>query len=554
MAIPILLDSKLAFVYGEAGKVRFQAGDTDERSIGYYRLKSAAFGEILSQGVIGLTAEPGGASNIYSFSLTFANSMLFKGATVANLSVSLDNITWSPSIQLSLIYPPSLAINIIPNMQTADFNIKGQLSFEEVSETDFLDSYKITIKQGSVVKEESAWLNPYVYNIFDYQIKMIPEEGIDYTITVEYITDKGYSGIVTKNFTFNNLPSITEEHNIQFYAIDGALNELVNDVVCIRQWGIEAELDSARQVTVYLDRTSSESEYKKWMTIQSYALNPKEQNTSIRIALSAYDKYLDYGIGYKYRLRAIATIPVDGVKKQFQMKTEPSQVFTIIKDDILLEAPDLSYLTVRFNPTINSYKYNRKEAVTPTIGGVYPVVRRSGNQEYRSFTVGGLISSEGEFANNELLPSEININHLNGYNKELVKERIFREKVLNFLFRDEVLLYRSIIEGMMLVRLTNISLTPNTQLGRRLWSFTAQVTEVDECSSANLQKYNFKIPFDPSSEVQAYGDLVINNASVEDETLSINTISGNGTEVNPYYLTATLQWFDAKTGELIKEE
>jgi hypothetical protein len=70
-------------------------------------------------------AEPGGASNIYSFSLTFANSLLFKGATVANLSVSLDNITWSPSIQLSLIYSPSLTINVIPNMQTADFNIKG---------------------------------------------------------------------------------------------------------------------------------------------------------------------------------------------------------------------------------------------------------------------------------------------------------------------------------------------------------------------------------------------------------------------------------------------
>jgi hypothetical protein len=136
-----------------------------------------------------------------------------------------------------------------------------------VSETDFLDSYKITIKQGGIVKEGSAWLNPYVYNTFDYQIKMIPEEGINYTIAVEYLTNKGYSGIETQNFTFNNLPSITPEHNISFYTIDGALNELVNDVVCIRQWGIEAELDSARQITVYLDRSSSESEYKKWMTI-----------------------------------------------------------------------------------------------------------------------------------------------------------------------------------------------------------------------------------------------------------------------------------------------
>ena len=54
-----------------------------------------------------------------------------------------------------------------------------------------------------------------------------------------------------------------------------------------------------------------------------------------------------------------------------------------------------------------------------------------------------------------------------------MRERVFREKVLKFLLANEVRLFRSPIEGMMLIKLSNISLTPNTVLGRRLWSFTA---------------------------------------------------------------------------------
>jgi hypothetical protein len=41
----------------------------------------------------------------------------------------------------------------------------------------------------------------------------------------------------------------------------------------------------------------------------------------------------------------------------------------------------------------------------------------------------------------------------------------------------------------MFVYLTNISLTPKKELGRMIYTFSAQATEVAEPNSANYQKY-----------------------------------------------------------------
>ena len=111
--------------------------------------------------------------------------------------------------------------------------------------------------------------------------------------------------------------------------------------------------------------------------------------------------------------------------------------------------------------------------------------------------------------------------------KDILRERLFREKVLKFLLANEVRLFRSPTEGMMLIKLTNISLTPNTQLGRRLWSFSAQATEIDTCSSTSLKKYGFEIP--PSSyNIIAYGDMV--EPSIEANIIVDAPIQEEGTQ------------------------
>jgi hypothetical protein len=59
-------------------------------------------------------------------------------------------------------------------------------------------------------------------------------------------------------------------------------------------------------------------------------------------------------------------------------------------------------------------------------------------------------------------------------------ERVFREKVIQWLNNGEPKLWRSMTEGNMIVMFDGISLTPNAQLGRRTWDFSATVYEIED--------------------------------------------------------------------------
>lgn len=76
--------------------------------------------------------------------------------------------------------------------------------------------------------------------------------------------------------------------------------------------------------------------------------------------------------------------------------------------------------------------------------------------------------------------------------QDTIYEREFRNKVLDFLYQNSIKLFRSNTEGVMLVRLMNISLTPKQELGRMLYSFTADAIEMDEYNIFNCDKYNIQ--------------------------------------------------------------
>lgn len=73
-------------------------------------------------------------------------------------------------------------------------------------------------------------------------------------------------------------------------------------------------------------------------------------------------------------------------------------------------------------------------------------------------------------------------------------ERVFREKVIQWLNNGEPKLWRSMTEGNMVVMFDGISLTPNAQLGRRTWNFSATVYEIEDGYS--LQTLNSLKLFD----------------------------------------------------------
>ena len=50
-------------------------------------------------------------------------------------------------------------------------------------------------------------------------------------------------------------------------------------------------------------------------------------------------------------------------------------------------------LKIQFNPSLNEFKYNVNEVQQNTIGSKYPYIKRNGANYFRSFPIGGLISS-----------------------------------------------------------------------------------------------------------------------------------------------------------------
>lgn len=237
-------------------------------------------------------------------------------------------------------------------------------------------------------------------------------------------------------------------------------------------------------------------------------------------SFSFEDKTIEPGVAYKYRVQFFHNVVDKDSEKQYQA-TESKNIV----DDVLLLCDDIFLMTknaslkIAYNPNISNFKQNVQTIIAPTLGGAYPFVRRSGKQKYKTFSFGGLIAFESErYANNtfnqevitllNLVKSEdefkgslfVNLDSVNsmsqdyyagatGYDLWRIQQRLYRDMVIDFLYKNQVFLYKSSTEGNIFIVLSDISFTPNIQLGRNIYSFTATATEVEEASAKNYLKY-----------------------------------------------------------------
>ena len=166
-------------------------------------------------------------------------------------------------------------------------------------------------------------------------------------------------------------------------------------------------------------------------------------------------------------------------------------------------------LNLKFNTKISSFKNTIQEQKIETLGSKYPFVFRNGTIMYKEFSISSLISywvdEEGTFSkSNENLFSAVDFPRtsteagevsnniepsLSLTDKNFQLERKFKTEVLEWLNNGKPKLFRSPAEGNFLVRLVNVSLTPNDTLGRMLHTFNATAYEIGECSTENLKKY-----------------------------------------------------------------
>ena len=95
-------------------------------------------------------------------------------------------------------------------------------------------------------------------------------------------------------------------------------------------------------------------------------------------------------------------------------------------------------------------------------------------------------------------------------------EREFRKEVLKFLKSGNLFLYKSPTEGNMIIRLTDISCTPNQSLDRMIYSFSGNASEADDYTVYNCLKYGL---FVLDKELKENEDIYIPHS----HTLDIDT-------------------------------
>ena len=185
--------------------------------------------------------------------------------------------------------------------------------------------------------------------------------------------------------------------------------------------------------------------------------------------------------------------------------------------DILLNRAGVQ-VPLRFNPNITSYKKNVARTKIDTLGGRYPKFAENAMMNYRQYSITGTISANmddmktfmkrsdyftdaevqnlyKEFLIKKNIPSilkdkeeedkasvisSFDIDTIGYEYYEWLWERVFREKLYDWLNDGEPKLMRSLPEGNVLVMLTDISLTPNRQVGRLISDFTCTAYEVGE--------------------------------------------------------------------------
>lgn len=188
--------------------------------------------------------------------------------------------------------------------------------------------------------------------------------------------------------------------------------------------------------------------------------------------VSSYGQVLTYKVIFK------------DVEETFEITT------ILLPEDAYLLEPDKT-VCVKYNPEVSSLKRNFVDVITPTLGSETPFIRRAGKQKYKTFTLGGLISIEAEAeegapingyslltSDDKELLEKIDNMQLSTYDARAVKERLYRERILDFLEDGKVKLFKSVQEGNIWVYLSGVTLTADKPSARNLYSFSCTATEV----------------------------------------------------------------------------
>ena len=373
--------------------------------------------------------------------------------------------------------------SVTPAFNRGLIPISGKLYFGNDNysdETETLQSYYIEIltreSEDSVMTSETVYtggnVNP---NTISYNLDL-----------TSFDTDTTTGFIMRLHLTTSNNYQMTKDYNFDIadYTTEDTWDPDItvsldneNGIATIHVTNINTVFG-----TVYVRRSSSVSDFKDWESIW-------EETTAGTTDITVEDNTVGSGIWYRYSVQLENTAGA----------MTPIRMSDIIFPDFytaILSRGD-KQIGILYNYQISSYKPVVNRQKMDTIGGKYPKFAENAAMNYIQFSISGMISAQEDennlFMNEEDYYGDMYQNYTiyndeQGINENYnyLWERAFRQELVKWLNDGEPKLYRSKTEGLMVVMLTDINLTPNKTLSRRLYDFSATVYEIQDGNSLEL--------------------------------------------------------------------
>lgn len=291
--------------------------------------------------------------------------------------------------------------------------------------------------------------------------------------------------------------------------------------------------------TFLLSRASSKAP-SKWEPMKEFTL---QSERATRLIYTDYT--VEQGITYKYSIQQY------NVYQIYSERKVSNEVVADFEDLFLYDG--VRQLAVRFNPKVATFKQNRLEQKTETIGNKYPFVIKNGAVNYKELSISGLISYQMDAMEQFMTKDELEL-PFNKHDRQryplrdlitdnIRAERLFKTAVLDWLNNGEVKLYRSPTEGNFVVRLMNVTTSPTDQLGRMLHTFTCQAYEMGHPTHETMTSFGIIAPDNESTETMRWKTVDLRllaednmNSANPKDYLQLNFGSSLGLEVKmPFY-------------------
>lgn len=366
--------------------------------------------------------------------------------------------------------------------------------------------------------EDGYYLENGVYSGFHCRFKTILEDGRKYKVTVKLITKNDY--LIETSYTFTTAFSQIFLSNVKVTTQPDEENGRVK--IILSPYDSKKSMETGN---IFILRSDHRSNFGIWEMLYEIDDADLFKNNTIEL----YDHTVESGVLYKYYVSG----------------NRDNSPTAVLYEDMFLVAEN-KQLKIQFNPKITSFKYVVSENKFETLGSKYPFIRRNANTRYREFGISGLISTETDenelfFEDRQVRPHTLSAGTANFDSLHLVAqigdilkvgqgtiakyfrrrsisslatnadwdsipsaiaerlldnyytETAFRQAVIDFLYNNTVKLFKSTTEGNILVKVTNVSLSPVEALGRRLYSFDATLVEIDDFTLDKCIEYNVQV-------------------------------------------------------------